>query len=266
MYNRISDSSTRASWADEPSQSMDSDSFTETLADLALRRNLPSGELPDKMGCCASKSNASDPGNPPAGPSTSVPARPSTSVLEYRTAELADANQRGICVGLAAGWLSNLHNSPRSRMNALVPGSQGHHSAAQWQERYMDVRSSSRSEGAESSQANLEAKTTMLREVGLDPSKKENVYTFDGPDSISPMLKKISKSGANHLLSLRFTNGQRHSIATSASDGRITLFDPNYGEFVVQPDQTGSFFQSLANRYRNPNGLELSTVTTQKMN
>ncbi|EHH12932.1 hypothetical protein MEA186_06388 [Mesorhizobium amorphae CCNWGS0123] len=130
----------------------------------------------------------------------------------------------------------------------------------------MDVRSSSRSEGAESSQANLEAKTTMLREVGLDPSKKENVYTFGGPDSISPMLKKISKSGANHLLSLRFTNGQRHSIATSASDGRITLFDPNYGEFVVQPDQTGSFFQSLANRYRNPNGLELSTVTTQKMN
>ncbi|EHK54652.1 nodulation protein NopT [Mesorhizobium alhagi CCNWXJ12-2] len=259
MYNRISVSSTRASQADEPSQSVNSDGFTKTLADLALRRNLPPGELPDKMGCCASKPQASDPNN------LSTASPESTSLFQYRTAELPQANVGGICVGLAAEWLSNLHNSPGSRMTALLPGSDGHGSAAGWQQQYMELRSEARSQGAGSSQANLEAKTSTLHAAGLQPSNKEKVYTFDEPASFSRMLGKITADGSKYLLSLRFNEGERHSVATSALDGRTTLFDPNYGEFTVQSDQTGSLFNSLANRYRNPNGLHLSTITAQKM-
>ncbi|MBM2715249.1 C58 family peptidase [Mesorhizobium caraganae] len=269
MYNRISDLSANSSLPGEPSRPVDNDSFTRTLADLARRRDLPSGELPDKMGCCASTPHTWDPGSPnpssPAGPSTSSPARPSTSVFEYRTAELPHANVDGICVGLTAEWFRNLPNSPRSRMNALTPGSQGHDAAGDWQQRYLDVRRSSRNEGAEPSDANHQARTTVLREADLKPSAKQNVYAFDEPRSFSSMLKKITKDGSKNLLSLGFAEGDRHTIATSVSDGRTTLFDPNYGEFTVQSDQTGSLFQSLANRYRNPNGLHLSTVTTQKI-
>ncbi|RRH91108.1 YopT-type cysteine protease domain-containing protein [Mesorhizobium tamadayense] len=259
MHNRISGSSTRAIQADELSQSVNSDSFTEALANLALRRKLPPGELPDKMGCCPSKPQASDPNNP----STSSPE--STSLFQYRTAELPQANVSGICVGLAAEWLSNLHNSPGSRMTALLPGSDGHGSAAGWQQQYQKRRREARSEGAGSSQANLDAKTSTLQAAGLQPSNKEKVYAFDEPTSFSRMLGKVTSDGSKYLLSLRFNEGDRHSVATSTLDGRTTLFDPNYGEFTVQSEQMGSLFESLANRYRNPNGLHLSTIIAQKM-
>ncbi|GLR46245.1 putative cysteine protease YopT-like protein [Mesorhizobium amorphae] len=260
MYDPISDSTTRASWAGEPSRSPDSSNFTETLADLVLRKNLPTGEFPEKMGCCVSTPRAWDPGEP----STTSPARESTSVFQYRETELHDANVDGICVGLAAEWLGNVHNSPRSRMNALAPGSHGYYSAANLQERYMDIGSSRRTEGAETSQAALEARTTVLQSVGLEPSRKEKVYAFDDPESFSSMLKRINKEGSKHLLSLRFAEGGRHVVATAVSGGKTTLFDPNYGEFVAEAHQMGSLFQSLANRYRNPNGLHLSTVSVQK--
>lgn len=139
MYDRISGSSTRASQADERSPSMNSDSFTATLADLALRRNPPPRDMSDKMGCCTSKPQALDPNN------LSTPSPESTSLFQYRTADLPQANVGGICVGLAAEWLSNLHNSPRSRMTALLPGSDGHGSAAGWQQQYQDRRSEARS-------------------------------------------------------------------------------------------------------------------------
>ncbi|MFB9263100.1 YopT-type cysteine protease domain-containing protein [Bradyrhizobium erythrophlei] len=256
MYNRISDSSTRATQTDELSQPGDNDSFTETLANLAMQRSLP----PDKMGCCVSTPRASDPDNP----SASSAARPSTSLFEYRTAELADANVDGICVGLTGEWLNNLGSSPRSRMNALIPGSERHRAAAERQQQYEDLRAELRRDGAESSQANMQAKNTVLREMGLEPSGREKEYNFD-PASSLRMQGKITADGSNHLLSLRFAEGGRHTIATSASDGRTTLFDPNYGEFSVRPDQMDRLFQSLDNRYRNPNGLHISTITTQKM-
>ncbi|MCP3415608.1 YopT-type cysteine protease domain-containing protein [Bradyrhizobium brasilense] len=44
-----------------------------------------------------------------------------------------------------------------------------------------------------------------------------------------------------------------------------TLFDPNYGEFTVRPDQMSELFKSLADRYRNLNGLDVSTIVTQRM-
>ncbi|GAA0033917.1 MULTISPECIES: YopT-type cysteine protease domain-containing protein [Bradyrhizobium] len=262
MYNRISDSSTGASQPYEPSQSVNSDSFKEKLADLALQMDLPHGDLPDEMGCCASKPYASD----PATPSASSPARPSTSLFQYRTAELPQANADNICVGLTAGWLSNLPNSPRSRMNALVPGSDGHHSAARLQEQYEELLKSSRNEGAESSDANFKAKATVLKDgAGLEASKKGNTYTFGDPTSFSSMLHKITDDGSKYLLSLGFAERARHSVATSASNGSTTLFDPNYGEFTVPSGEMGALFESLANRYRNPNGLHLSTITTQKI-
>ncbi|OAE99966.1 peptidase C58 [Bradyrhizobium centrolobii] len=261
MYNRISDSSARVSQAHEPSQSVDSGSFTETLAALALQTSPPPGELPDKMGCCVSTPQAYDPNNP----STSSPARPSTSLFEYRTAELTEANVGGICVGLTAEWLGNLTSSPSTRMNALTPGSDMHDSAAVRQQRYQSLKRQLLSEGVEASQADFEAQNTVLREAGLAPTGKEKAYSFGEPSSMSRMLKKITDDGSKYLLSLYFAERTSHTIATSALDGRTTLFEPNYGEFTVRSEQMSGLFESLSNRYRNPNGQHLSRITTQKM-
>ncbi|WP_445219697.1 YopT-type cysteine protease domain-containing protein [Bradyrhizobium sp. Pa8] len=236
-------------------------SLAGTKQNLPLRRKLPPGELPPKLGCCASTPHAFDPNDP----STSSPARPSTSLFQYRTAELRDANVNGICVGLVAEWLANLNRSPSSRMNALTPGSQMHHSAAARQQQYQNRKDQLRSEGAGASEADLDAQNTILREAGLAPSGREKVYRFGEPSSVSRMLGKISEDGSTYLLSLYFVEGGAHTVATSTSDGRITLFDPNFGEFTVQSSQGDELFQSLSNRYRNPNGQHLSTVTTQKM-
>lgn len=103
----------------------------------------------------------------------------------------------------------------------------------------------------------------MLREAGLAPSGKEKKYRYGEPSSFSRMLDKITEDGSTHLLSLYFAEGGAHTIATSASNGMTTLFDPNYGEFTVRSSELDSLFQSLGNRYRNPNGQHLSTVTTQ---
>ncbi|MCA6116850.1 C58 family peptidase [Bradyrhizobium sp. WSM 1738] len=260
MYDRISGLSTPPTQAVEPSQSVNSDSFMETVADLSLRRTPLPGDLPD-MGCCASKPNFSDPNNP----STSGPVRPNAPLFEYRTAELADANVEGICVGLTAEWLGNLQNSPRSRMTALTPGSDGHDSAAVWQQRYLDIRGDLRKQGAEPPQANSDAKCAMLQEAGLQPSQREKVYSFDDPASISRMLGKITADGSRYLLSLKFVEGGRHTVATSTFDGTTTLFDPNYGEFSVPSDQVDSLLQRLADRYIDPNGLYLKSIATRKM-
>ncbi|WP_028350554.1 YopT-type cysteine protease domain-containing protein [Bradyrhizobium murdochi] len=260
MYDRISGLSTPPTQAVEPSQSVDSDGFMETVADLALRRSPLPGDLPD-MGCCASKPNVSDPNNP----STSGPVRPNDPLFDYRSVELADANVDGICVGLTAEWLGNLQNSPRSRMTALTPGSDGHGSSAVWQQRYLDLRGDLRNEGAEPPQANSDAKYAMLQEAGLQPSHKEKVYSFDDPASISSMLGKITADGSRYLLSLKFVEGGGHTVATSTLNGRTTLFDPNYGEFSVPSDQVDSLLQRLADRYIDPNGLYLKSIATRKM-
>ncbi|RZN15205.1 peptidase C58 [Bradyrhizobium sp. Leo170] len=295
MDNRISGSSTRASQADEPRQSVDSDSFTETLAGLPsraapdphaglslaptqpyslvsqpriveLETSSFAWELPDKMGLCASKPHTSDADFHSSTSSSSTTSPPPRPLFEYRTVELPQANVDGICVGLTAEWLRNLSSSPSARMDALIPESEGHHSAAERQQQYQDLKDRLRSEGAGASQADLEAQNTILREAGLAPSGRENKYGFGEPSRFSRVLDKITGDGSKYLLSLYFAEGGAHTVATSASNGTTTLFDPNYGEFTVPSDQMGSLFQSLANRYRNPpNGRHLSTVTTQKM-
>ncbi|MGY8678336.1 YopT-type cysteine protease domain-containing protein [Bradyrhizobium sp. UFLA05-153] len=209
------------------------------------------------MGCCASK--ADDSSSSPRG---------STSVFQHRTAELREANKINICVGLTAGWLSNLPNSPRSRMTALRPGSDGHRSAATRQEDYESLMESAQDEETESSAAGFTARATVLRQAGLNPSETGNEYTFGDSASFSDLADKITTDGRSYALSLRFERDgrhQRHLVATSASGGMVTLFDPNYGEFAVEPQDVAELFRKLANRYRNPNGLELLSITTQRV-
>ncbi|PJG53587.1 peptidase C58 [Bradyrhizobium forestalis] len=276
MYNRVSDRSTRPDQADEPSRSADSYEFAQTLTDLAQRESPAAGELSDKMGLCCSKPqtsdaiiyspSTSDPSTSPVSSSSnsSSPARPIRPLFEYRTAELSEANVNGICVGLAAEWLLNLPRSPSSRMSALRPGTQNHNSAAMRQQRYEDLKSLLRSDGAEGSH-NLQAKSTMLREAGIEPFAEQTQYEFGTSSSIDRIVNEVTDDGSIYLVSLRFAAGGAHTIATSTSNGMTTLFDPNYGEFTVRSDQMGELFKSLADRYRNPNRHDISTVATQRI-
>ncbi|WP_439410194.1 YopT-type cysteine protease domain-containing protein [Bradyrhizobium sp. DASA03076] len=213
------------------------------------------------MGCCVSTPQTAD----PRIPSTSSPARWSTSLFDYRTAELNDANVDGICVGLTAEWFCILSSSPSERMSALTPGSQRHTSAAMRQEQYQDHKDYLRRGGAGAAQADLEAQNRVLREANLAPSGKEKVYEFGDSSSLSRMVEKIADDGSKYLLSLYFAEGGSHVVATSALNGTTTLFDPNYGELTAHPGEMEGLLQSLANRYRNPNGQTLTTITTQKI-
>ncbi|WGS19346.1 MULTISPECIES: YopT-type cysteine protease domain-containing protein [unclassified Bradyrhizobium] len=276
MYHRISDSSTRANQADPLNQSTDSRNFTETLADLALREASSPGELSDRMGLCCSRPNTSDANvhspssfdlstsSLSSSSSPSSPARPIRPLFDYRTADLPEANVNGICVGLAAEWLRNRHSSPSSRMRALRPGSENHASAATRQQRYEDLKAQLRSDRARGSH-NLQAKITTLREAGLEPSGQQTRHRFSASSRNAQLVNEVTENGSIYLLSLRFAGGDAHTITTSTSNGMTTLFDPNYGEFTVRSGQIGDLFKSLAERYRNPNGLVISTVVTQKI-
>ncbi|KRQ16731.1 YopT-type cysteine protease domain-containing protein [Bradyrhizobium manausense] len=259
MHNRIGQSSTLPRQNDELDNSFNSDGFDKQLSDLARYRNLPPGDLPEGMGCCASNL-AND---------TSSPARMSTSVFQYRTAELRDANVQNICVGLVAGWLPNLAQSPRSRMTALSRGSNGHHSAASSQQRYEDNFRSLREDGVEGAEANFRARATLLRQAGFFPANDGITYAFGDTEQFLELKDKIVSDGRTYLLSLAFERDGRqehHLVATSASDEIVTLFDPNYGEFTIEPADVGEFFRSLANRYRSPpNRMELLCITTQRV-
>nr|WP_245327105.1 YopT-type cysteine protease domain-containing protein [Bradyrhizobium sacchari] len=224
-------------------------------------------ELPDKMGLCCSKPHTSDEIIYSPSTSNSSPSSLSSSshplseeshvrpLFEYRTAELAEANADGICVGLTAEWLLNLQSSPSSRMSALRPGTDSHSSAAMRQSRYEDLKEGSH---------NLEARSTMLSEAGLEPSAAQTRYEFD--TSMGQIASEVANDESAYLVSLRFAAGGAHTIATSTSNGMTTLFDPNYGEFTVRPDQMGEFFESLADRYSSsPNRLDISTVAIQSV-
>lgn len=225
------------------------------------------GELPHKKGNCGSAPSVLRSNNSSSASSSAAsPARPSTSVFEYRTAELSGANVNGICVGLLAGWLLNRNNSSGAgRMAALQPGSEGHELAAQRQEQYQTHKDALRRQGMRASQADLEAQNAMLSAAGLEPAGREKKYRFNDPASAASLFEKIAKDGSTQLLSLFFAEGGAHVVATSTSNGETTLFDPNYGEFSVASHDVDSLFESLSNRYKNPNGQHLSTVTTQRM-
>ncbi|VIO69955.1 Cysteine protease avirulence protein AvrPphB [Bradyrhizobium ivorense] len=276
MYNRVSGQSIGSNRADEPGLSVDSGSFAQELAECAQQESLSDGELPDQMGSCCSRPHTSDANVYSPGPSdsstsslssdssSSSPARPIRALFEYRTAELPGANVNGICVGLAAEWLLNLHSSPSSRMSALHPGAQNHASAAARQQRYAEIKTLLRNDGAAGSH-NLQARSTMLHEAGLQPSAEQTRYRFGSSSRIAQIVNEVTADPSIYLIGLRFAAGGGHTIATSTSNGMTTLFDPNYGEFTVRSDQMGEVFKSLAERYRNPNQHDISTVVTQRM-
>ncbi|WP_050384077.1 YopT-type cysteine protease domain-containing protein [Bradyrhizobium pachyrhizi] len=275
MYNRIGGQSTRPEQADEPSPSMDSDNFAQALTDLAQRQRSPSGEWSDQMGICCSKphtsdanvysSVSSDPSTSSlsSSPNPSSPERPVRPLFQYRTAELPGANVNGICVGLAAEWLLSLQSSPSSRMRALFPGAENHASAAVRQQRYEDLKTRLQNSGGGSH--NFQARTAMLREAGLDPSDEQTRYRCGSSSRIAQIVNEVIADPSIYLLGLRFAAGGAHTIATSTSNRMTTLFDPNYGEFTVRSDQMSELFKSLADRYRNLNGLDISTIVTQRM-
>ncbi|WP_245454021.1 YopT-type cysteine protease domain-containing protein [Bradyrhizobium sp. AC87j1] len=106
------------------------------------------------------------------------------------------------------------------------------------QQRYEDLKSLLRSDGAEGSH-NLQAKSTMLREAGLDPFAEQTRYRFGTSSRIDQIVNEVTDDGVIYLVSLRFAAGGAHTIATSTSNGMTTLFDPNYAEFTVRSDQMG---------------------------
>ncbi|WP_244547352.1 YopT-type cysteine protease domain-containing protein [Bradyrhizobium sp. Gha] len=228
------------------------------------------------MGVCCSKSQSVDastysPGTSPPSPfslssssNSSAATSPVRPLFQYRTAELPGANVSGICVGLAAEWLLSLPSSPSSRMRALRPGAENHRSAAMRQQRYEELKTLLQSENAGRSN-NFQAKSSMLREAGLEPSTAETRYGFGTSSRIAPMVNELTNEASVYLVSLRFATGGAHTIATSTSNGMTTLFDPNYGEFAVRSEQMGALFKSLADRYSSLNGRDIATVVTQRM-
>lgn len=153
-------------------------------------------------------------------------------------------------------------------MTALSLGSDGHQTAATCQQNYERHVGSLRNEGVGGSDARLRARAIVLGEAGLVPSETGNTYTFGDHISFSELAHQITADGRKYSLSLCFERGgrhERHSVATSASDGMTTLFDPNYGEFTVPSADIAELFESLANRYRNPNRLELLNITGQRV-
>ncbi|WP_407185203.1 YopT-type cysteine protease domain-containing protein [Bradyrhizobium centrosematis] len=273
MYNKVISQYARPNAAHEPSSTVDGSEFAQTLADLARRESSPSSALLDRMGLCCSKpdspsthSRATSPqsiSSLSSGSDLLAPTTPIRPLFEYRTAELPEANVSGICVGLAAEWLLNLPSSPSSRMNALRPGTENHRSAAMRQQRYEELKTQLTSESRGG--INVQAKSLMLREAGLDPSSAETRYRFDTSSRLAPIISEVVSDPSVYLVSLRFAAGGAHTIATSTSNGVTTLFDPNYGEFTVRSEQMNALFKSLADRYSSLNGHDISTVVTQRV-
>ncbi|PAY08602.1 peptidase C58 [Bradyrhizobium sp. UFLA03-84] len=247
MFNPVSGQATRApikmmNWV----QSADNSNFEQALTDPAQEESQPPEALSDKMGLCCSRPE------------------PSQTLFQYRTAELPGANVDGICVGLAAEWLLNLASSPSSRMSALIPGAQSHASAAVRQQRYEELKALLRIDRPDDS-TNLQAKTAMLREAGLEPANNQTRYEFGTSSGIAQIVNEVTHDPSDYLIGLRFKPRGAHTIATSTSNGMTTLFDPNYGEFSVRSNQMGELFKSLGDRYSNVNGLDIFMVVTQSM-
>ena len=132
--------------------------------------------------------------------------------------------------------------------------------------RYQTLKDSLISQGETRRNADYSALTTALIEAGLRPSALgEKDFLYNGSGSASRMAREVGRDRSAHLLNLYFAEGGAHTVATSTSNGRTTLFDPNYGEFNVSTREIPSLVDSLSNRYANPNGLHLSLITTQRI-
>lgn len=112
-------------------------------------------------------------------------------------------------------------------MNALIPGSQRHASAAVLQRDYQRLKDRLQSEGAGTSQADLKAQNTVLTGADLTPSGEEKACNFGDESSVSRMVGTIIDDRSTYLLSCisskaaptqlqrrRRTEGLRFSIRT----------------------------------------------------
>lgn len=239
---------------------------------FAPRASLPG--WPDRKGACAGK-NPAHPGSPrysssasstssasSSGSGTDSPPRVSTSVFAYQTAELEQANVEGICVGLVTEWLRRPNQSPSGRMAALARDTPSHAQAALRQQQYQQDKDALRAQGMGASDADMRSQNDMLRAAGLRPADSEDIYRSD---ALSDVARAVSTNGTRHLLGLYFTDGTAHTVATSAAGGKVTLFDPNFGEFEAPPRRMEGLLQSLSNRYERPNGHILTAVSVQSM-
>ncbi|MCS3500096.1 YopT-type cysteine protease-like protein [Bradyrhizobium japonicum] len=179
---------------------------------------------------------------------------------------MPQANVSGICVGLAAEWLLDLPSSASSRMGVLLPGTENHRSAARRQEQSEKLKTQLKEDKAEGSH-NFQAKSTILRDAGLEPSAEETRYRFGTSSCIDKIVNELAQDPSVHLVSLKFVQpgAGTHTIATATSNGTTILSDPNYGEFTVPSDRVGGLFKSLAERYSTLNKRDISAVVTQRI-
>lgn len=278
MYNRVDGEYAHTEQAEEPSWPADGSECAQTLTEIARLESLAPGELFDRMGLCFSKphtSDAIDDSSNTSGLSTSslsssselsVATSPVRPLFDYRTAELPQANVSGICVGLAAEWLLDLPSSASSRMGVLLPGTENHRSAARRQEQSEKLKTQLKEDKAEGSH-NFQAKSTILRDAGLEPSAEETRYRFGTSSCIDKIVNELAQDPSVHLVSLKFVQpgAGTHTIATATSNGTTILSDPNYGEFTVPSDRVGGLFKSLAERYSTLNKRDISAVVTQRI-
>lgn len=179
-----------------------------------------------------------------------VPPREGASAIPYCTAELTGANTEGICLGLSAEWLRRLGQSPADRMAALARGTASHAQAGQWQRQYADGKAVRRSSGTQTADADIQAQNAVLRAAGLSPADSDEVFDANTPDVLPYVSDTIAVSGTKHLLGLYFADGTAHTVATSSSGRRTTVFDPNHGEFEARSREVENFLESLIQRYR----------------
>ncbi|UEG46257.1 YopT-type cysteine protease domain-containing protein [Paracidovorax citrulli] len=231
----------------------------------------PTGKAPAPARTLRTRLPPATPAHQPTSPTFSAsssssgidsPPRVSTSVFAYQTAELEQANVEGICVGLVTEWLRRPNQSPSGRMAALARDTPSHAQAALRQQKYQQDKDALRAQGMGAADADMRAQNGVLREAGLRPADNEDIYRSD---ALSDVARAVSTNGTRHLLGLYFTDGTAHTVATSAAGGKVTLFDPNFGEFEAPPRRMGGLMQSLSNRYERPNGHILMAVSVQSM-
>ncbi|WP_084151498.1 YopT-type cysteine protease domain-containing protein [Paracidovorax oryzae] len=186
------------------------------------------------------------------------------SAIPYCKAELVGANVEGICLGLVAEWLRRLDQSPVDRVAALARGTAGHAVAGQWQRHYADDKAARRSRGSETAAADLQAQNAVLCAAGLRPAESDELYDWITPGVLPYVAGTIAETGAKHLLGMYFANGKAHTIAASSSGRRISLFDPNHGEFEARPREVENLLQRLVDRYRE-DGHVLMNITLQAL-
>lgn len=185
------------------------------------------------------------------------------AVFNYRIAALDNANVNQSCMGLAIQWLRlRDKREARYRMEALDLDD-----ASDIQKQYENAAGSVSGSREQREEGRISARNTLLRRQNLEPVGDPSVFRANQQ---STALQKVAHDGSAHLISLCFENNGkrvRHAITASSSEGRVNLFDPNYGEFSATLPELPSMFQDLMTRYGSRlNGhLQLESMVIQRV-